>query len=84
MTVLQVNSKKLTMSLTARNQSQFIVIVHNLDQVLQNLDQVPSQTVLPARFRDDLSDDEDGVVCNLCQLSEPPGMAGDIFFLGGL
>lgn len=33
---------------------------------------------LPARFRED--EDEDGVICELCQLTEPPGMPGMTVF----
>ena len=33
--------------------------------------------ILPARFR---GDEDDGVVCELCQLREPPGLAGDTIF----
>ena len=37
--------------------------------------------VLPARFRDDEEDeDEDGVLCDLCGLNEPPGMTGSTVF----
>ena len=36
--------------------------------------------VLPARFRDELSDDDDGVICDLCSLKEPLNMAGGIVF----
>ena len=36
--------------------------------------------VLPARFRDELSDDDDGVICDLCSLKEPLDMAGGIVF----
>ena len=36
--------------------------------------------VLPARFRDELSDDDDGVICDLCFLKEPLDMAGGIVF----
>ena len=33
--------------------------------------------ILPAHFRDDLSnDDDDGVICELCYFKEPLGMAG--------
>ena len=35
--------------------------------------------ILPARFRDDVSDD-DGILCDLCQLKEPPGMADNTVF----
>ena len=35
--------------------------------------------ILPARFRDDVSDD-DGILCDLCQLKEPPGMADKTVF----
>ena len=35
--------------------------------------------VLPARFRDDISDNN-GVLCELCQLNESLGMAGDTVF----
>ena len=38
-----------------------------------------SRGVLPACFRDDISDD-DGVLCELYQLNEPLGMAGDLCF----
>ena len=38
--------------------------------------------ILPARFRDELSDDDDdGVICDLCSLKEPLDMAGGIVFL---
>ena len=36
--------------------------------------------VLPARFRDELSDDDDGVICDLCSLKEPLDMAGGIVY----
>ena len=37
--------------------------------------------ILPARFRDDLRDDDgDGVICELCSFKEPLGMAGDTVF----
>ena len=37
--------------------------------------------ILPASFRDDLSDDnDDGVICEICSLKEPLGMAGDTVF----
>ena len=36
--------------------------------------------VLPAHFWDELSDDDDGVICDLCSLEEPLDMAGDIVF----
>ena len=35
--------------------------------------------ILPARFRDDVSDD-DGILCDLCQLKEPLGMADNTVF----
>ncbi len=37
--------------------------------------------VLPARFRDDLDeDDSDGVICDLCSFKEPLGMADNTVF----
>ena len=36
--------------------------------------------ILLARFRDDISDDDDGILCYLCQLKEPPGMADNTVF----
>ena len=36
--------------------------------------------ILPARYRDDLSDDDDGVICELCSFKESLGMAGDTVF----
>ena len=37
--------------------------------------------ILPARFRDDLSnDDDDGVIRELCSFKEPLGMVGDTVF----
>ena len=34
---------------------------------------------LPARFRDDIKDD-DGVVCAVCKLNEPQGVSADTVF----